>query len=211
MENVLGYSAWRAGLSVAPRGIGVVVALLTVGQLSRRQIDMRRIVGCGFLLAGWAAWHMSQWPIDASQRQVLLPIFLFGLGLGSVFPTLTALGLGQIQRERIGFAASLFGMIINSGAATGIAIVSNALTSRHSFHLTQMTTYFGFLDAYREAGFIHAIPFVVPSPGYVADQAWLFSYHDVYRVLAVLVASLGPWCLLLKPARARANAEVVFE
>src|SRR5208282_4743471 len=37
MENVLGYSAWRAGLAVAPRGIGVILALVTVGQLSRRQ------------------------------------------------------------------------------------------------------------------------------------------------------------------------------
>ncbi|HJU12221.1 MAG TPA: DHA2 family efflux MFS transporter permease subunit, partial [Candidatus Binataceae bacterium] len=46
MENVLGYSAWRAGLAVAPRGLGVILALVTVGQLSRRQIDMRRIIGC---------------------------------------------------------------------------------------------------------------------------------------------------------------------
>jgi MFS transporter, DHA2 family, multidrug resistance protein len=213
MENVLGYSAWRAGLSVAPRGIGVILALVTVGQLSRRQIDMRLIIGCGFLLAGWAAWHMSQWPIDATRRQVLLPIFLFGLGLGAVFPTLTALGLGQIQRERMGFAASLFGMIINSGAATGIAIVSNALTSRHSFHLTQMTAYFGFLKASREAGFIPAIAFggAALSSRNIADHVWLLAYHDVYRVLALLVASLAPWCLLLKPARGRASGEAVFE
>src|SRR6266436_7675850 len=34
MQEQLGYDAWKAGLVVAPRGIGVVVALITVGQLA---------------------------------------------------------------------------------------------------------------------------------------------------------------------------------
>src|SRR5260370_9256603 len=38
METVLGYSAWRAGLAVAPRGIGVILALLPLGHLPRRKI-----------------------------------------------------------------------------------------------------------------------------------------------------------------------------
>src|SRR5215472_11685251 len=156
METVLGYNAWQAGLAVAPRGIGVILALLTVGQLSCRQIDMRRIITCGFALASWEIWHMAHWGIDATERQVLLPIFLFGLGLGAVFPTITALGLGQIRRERMGFATSLFGMIINSGAATGIAIVSNALISRHQFHQSQVATYLAFLDGSEKAGVMPA-------------------------------------------------------
>lgn len=44
LENVLHYDALRAGLAVAPRGLGVVVALLTVGQLSRRGFEMRPLV-----------------------------------------------------------------------------------------------------------------------------------------------------------------------
>jgi DHA2 family multidrug resistance protein len=198
MENLLGYNAWRAGLAVAPRGIGVVLALITVGQLSRRQIDMRRIISCGFILAGWEIWQMAHWRLDATERQVLLPILLFGLGLGAVFPTITALGLGQIRRERMGFATSLFGMIINSGAATGIAIVSNALTSRHSSHLAQ-------LAAHHRAGSL-------PQLGNISAQAWLLAYHDMYKILAFLVVLLAPWCLLLKPDNGvQAGAKTIFD
>jgi DHA2 family multidrug resistance protein len=213
LETVLGYSAWRAGLAVAPRGIGVILALVTVGQLSRRRVDMRRIIGCGFLLAGWEVWHMAHWGIDATERQVLLPIFLFGLGLGAVFPTITALGLGQIRRERMGYATSLFGMIINSGAATGIAIVSNALTSRHSFHQAQFATYFAFLDACEKAGLTTAPAAVgsLPLQSSIGSQAWLLAYHDMYRMLALLVVLLAPWCLLLKSASDMRTAEAVFE
>ncbi len=201
LENVLGYTSWRAGLSVAPRGIGVIIALITVGQLSRRDIDMRRVISCGFILAGWEIWQMAHWNLDASTRQVLVPIFLFGLGLGGVFPTITALGLGEIARERMGFATSLFGMIINSGAATGIAIVSNALTARHAFHQAQLAVNCAFLEGCEKAGLIYAMMLKsVPFHDNSSGQAWLLAYHDVYRVLAVIVASLAPWCLLLKRA-----------
>jgi MFS transporter, DHA2 family, multidrug resistance protein len=213
METVLGYNAWRAGLAVAPRGIGVILALVTVGQLSRRQIDMRRIISCGFVLASWEIWHMAHWGIDATERQVLLPIFLFGLGLGAVFPTITALGLGQIRRERMGFATSLFGMIINSGAATGIAIVSNALTARHSFHQAQLATYFAFLDAFNKGGIMPASALAASPPlqSGIGAQAWLLAYHDVYRILALLAVLLAPWCLLLKSANGQSRGEAVFE
>jgi MFS transporter, DHA2 family, multidrug resistance protein len=214
MENVLGYSSWQAGLAVAPRGIGVILALVTVGQLSRRQIDMRRVISCGFILAAWEVWHMADWGIDATGRQVLLPIFLFGLGLGAVFPTITALGLGQIRRERMGFATSLFGMIINSGAATGIAIVSNALTSRHSFHQAQLTTYFAFLNAFDKAGVTPAAAGMgsALSQNSIGAQAWLLAYHDMYKVLALLVVLLAPWCLLLKAAPgAQTTGKAVFD
>lgn len=34
--------------------------------------------------------------------------------------------------------------------------------------------------------------------GMLGSQAWLLAYNDVYRVLAVLVLFLAPWCMLLK-------------
>jgi len=172
---------------------------------------MRRIISCGFILAAWEIWHMAHWSIDATERQVLIPIFLFGLGLGAVFPTITALGLGQIRRERMGFATSLFGMIINSGAATGIAIVSNALTSRHSFHQTQLATYFAFLDACEKGGILPASALAAPLPPHssIGAHAWLLAYHDMYKFLALLTVVLVPWCLLLKSANR--TTEAVFE
>src|SRR5216684_9416748 len=98
------------------------------------RFDMRRFVAAGFILAAYEVWQMSRWSLDVSMHAVLVPIFLFGMGLGAVFPTITALGIGQIRRERMGFAASLFGMMVSAGAATGIAVVTNALTARHQLH-----------------------------------------------------------------------------
>jgi DHA2 family multidrug resistance protein len=212
MESVLGYNAWRAGLAVAPRGLGVIVALLAVGQLSRRRIEMRPVISAGFALGAWQVWRMGHWTMDASEPQVLLPIFLFGLGLGSVFPTITALGVGQIQRERMGFATSLFGMIINTGAAVGIAGVTNVLTARHALHQAQMTAYFGLLNSWQQAGIGTALPRMIPSQYSITTQAWLWAYHDIYRVIAALILFLAPWCLLLPSAAVgRPAADTLLE
>jgi MFS transporter, DHA2 family, multidrug resistance protein len=189
LETVLSYDAWKAGLAVAPRGLGVIIALIAVGQLSRRGFDMRRFVAAGFILAGYEVWQMSRWGLDVSMPAVLVPIFLFGMGLGAVFPTITAMGIGQIKRERMGFAASLFGMVVSAGAATGIGLVTNALTARYQFHRASQYAHFSLLNASKGLGM---------STTLAGSHAWLLAYDDVYRVLAILLLFLAPWCLLLK-------------
>jgi DHA2 family multidrug resistance protein len=183
LENVLHYDALRAGLAVAPRGLGVVVALLAVGQLSRRQFEMRPLVCAGFVVGAYEAYRMSQWTIGVHESEVLLPIFFFGLGLGAIFPIVTALGIGQISRERMGFASSLFSVMINTGAAAGIAVATNLLTSRHRYHEAQL------METLSASNHLTSI---------LRSQAWLLAYNDVYRVTAVLLLLLAPWALLLK-------------
>jgi DHA2 family multidrug resistance protein len=195
LENVLHYDAWRAGLAVAPRGLGVVVALLTVGQLSRRHPEMRPVVFAGLLLGAYEAFRMSQWTIGVREGEILLPIFLFGLGLGAIFPIITALGIGQISRERMGFASSLFSVMINTGAAAGIAIATSLLTSGHQRH---------------EAQILATLSTNHLTSG-LASQAWLLAYNDVYRATAVLLLLLSPWVFLLKRAQVDPNAALASE
>jgi DHA2 family multidrug resistance protein len=196
LENVLHYDALRAGLAVAPRGLGVVVALLTVGQLSRRGFEMRPLVCAGFVAGAYEAYRMSQWTIGVHESEVLLPIFLFGLGLGAIFPIVTALGIGQISRERMGFAASLFSVMINTGAAAGIAVATNLLTSRHRYHEGQLLATMSTSRHLANA---------------LQSQAWLLAYNDVYRVTAILLLLLAPWALLLKRAPVGSNVTIGSE
>ena len=196
LENVLHYDAWRAGLAVAPRGLGVVVALLTVGQLSRRQFDLRPLVCAGFVVGAYQAYQMSRWTIGVHESQVLLPIFLFGLGLGAIFPIVTALGIGQITRERMGFASSLFSVVINTGAASGIAVATNLLTSGHRRH---------------EAQLLATLPGTNQLTSALKSQAWLMAYNDVYRVTALVLLLLAPCALLLKRAQGDSNGAISLE
>jgi len=214
-QELLGYDAWLAGLAVAPRGIGVVVALIAVGQLSRRGFDMRGLVSLGFMLAAYEIWRMSEWNLEVSMQAVLWPILLFGLGLGAVFPTVTAAGLGTIPRERMGFASSLFTMMVNTGAAIGIASVSNIITSRQQVHQSYLVQHLSVFEAWK---FSEKAPVMPGSPtfhfmhemvtgqkqglgmvyGMIQSQAWLLAYNDAYRLLAICALLCAPWPLLLR-------------
>ena len=97
----------------------------------------------------------------------------------------------------MGFASSLFSMMVNIGAATGIAASTNLLAARRRFHLAHLL-------ATPVSGVANHLVGATAS-----SQAWLLAYHDVYRVLAIIVLLLAPWCMLLKRTSASISAETV--
>jgi DHA2 family multidrug resistance protein len=100
LQNLMGYTAWDAGLAVAPRGLGTLVAMLLIGQLSRRGFDTRPLVGLGFLTLAYAIWEMGHWDLQVGMRSIFWPIVLSGVGSGLVFPTMSASTLACVERER---------------------------------------------------------------------------------------------------------------
>jgi len=222
-QELLGYDAWRSGLAVAPRGVGAVIALISIGQISRRGFDTRPFIAAGFLLAGLSAFRMAGWDLSVSTASLLWPILLFGMGLGAVFPALTAASLTEIPPAQMGFASSLFNMIITTGAAVGVATVSNMLTSHEQMHQAYLVQHFSVFDAWRLSSGHLMMP---GSPRFnfseqmktgqhqglgmiyaaFQAQAWLLAYNDVYRTVATLLVIVAPWCFLLPRNRARKDS-----
>jgi MFS transporter, DHA2 family, multidrug resistance protein len=215
MQNLMGYTAWRAGVAVAPRGAGTLVSMLLVGQLSRRGFDMRPLVGVGFAVVAYATWMMGHWNLTVGSWALAVPIILSGAGSGFIFPTLSATTLACVRKERMGYAASLYNMMRNTGSAIGISIVTNMLNSREQIHQTYLVQHFSVFDAW------HMSAQGAQMPGAstfnfarelatnqkqglgmvyqtVQVQASLLAYNDIYRALAILGALCIPIFLFLK-------------
>jgi MFS transporter, DHA2 family, multidrug resistance protein len=214
LQELMGYDAWKAGLAVAPRGIGVMVSMIAVGQLSRLGYDTRPGVGIGFVLAAVAAWEMAGWNLDVSLEAILWPIVLFGFGGGLIFPVISATALACVERSRMGFAASLYNMVRNTAAAVGISLVSNRLVSGAQIHQSYLVAHFTPFEAWRMSQAPARMPGSPPfnfmhqlvtgqhqSLGMVyrmiQDQALLLAYNDVYRMFAYLALLFVPGCILL--------------
>ena len=218
-QELLGYSPWKSGLVVLPRGFGAMVGMFLLGQLSRRAFDTSWLVGLGFVVLSFSLWSMSQWTLGVSMDSTRLAMILSGLGSGLIFPAISAAALACVEKERMGYAASLYNMMRNTGAAIGISIVSNLLNSREQMHQAYLVGHFTTFDAWR---LDQAAPWVPGSPrpnlihgivthqaqGFgmiyeaVQQQASLLAYNDIYRMLAIMAALFVPAFLLLKKNKA---------
>ncbi len=201
MQEVLGYDAEKTGLLVSPRAVGLALGLVLVGQLSRRDLDMRYYPAIGLWLAAYELWVMSHWHLDTGVYGLIWPIFIFGLAIGGTFSVFTAAGMSEIPKERLGFASSLFNIMANMGSATGIALFSSFLTSRHRTYLAQLTAHaMNHVPAGAAAG---------ASLKSAGPMAWLLSYNDIYRTLMYILMIVAPTCLLLRRPASGANIETL--
>jgi MFS transporter, DHA2 family, multidrug resistance protein len=218
LQELMGYNAWKAGLVQAPRGLGSMFSMMMVGSLARTRIDTRKFIGLGFTLVAISLWTMSGWNLQVSMWAVIWPNAIMGLGLGMIFPPASAIALSCVARERIGYASSLFNMMRNTGAALGIAYMTNVLISQQQIHQSTLVEHFSVFDAWRlsnmtpsQAGSpsFHYLPQVLTGQkqglgmiyGAIQGQAAMLSFNDIYRMLTIAMVLLIPSFLLLQRAR----------
>jgi len=123
LQTLMGYPATRAGLTMAPRGLGSMIAMPLVGIILPR-FDPRKLLACGLLLGAFSTWEFGQMNLNVGYWDLFWPQFLQGLGLGLIFVPLTTIAMGRVPRESMGNATSLFNLMRNLGGAVGIAVIA---------------------------------------------------------------------------------------
>ena len=106
-------------------------------------------MGVGFAIVAYATWQMGHWDLDVGSRALAIPIILSGVGSGFIFPTLSATTLSCVAKERMGYAASLYNMMRNTGAAIGIAYMTNTLIRNQQIHQSRLVEHFSIFDAWK--------------------------------------------------------------
>jgi DHA2 family multidrug resistance protein len=209
LQEVLGYSASKAGLVMAPRGFGTMFAMIILGSYARRGGDIRPLVGIGFMLVGFAMWEMSGLNLSSDVYRIVWPTVLQGLGTGLVFPGLSAAALSSMEKFKMGRAASLYSVTRNLGAAIGTSYLTTLLIHRQQVnqsylveHITVFTLPHLAMPG-RGAGLYQDFAMgnkhgIMMLYGMVQRQAMMLSFNDIYRILAVLMLALVPTFLLLK-------------
>ncbi len=213
-QELLGYTAFTAGLVVAPRGLGAILGMPVIGALSNR-IDPRYLLTFGFIVFGLTTLYFGNVTLGISPTTLFLPILITGFGLSFVFVPINAAAYGTLKNTQIGNASGLFNLMRNVGGSIGISIATTLLTRRaaahqndianavprtgqafqNSLNATQgaLTSQFGPANArYAAQSSLY---------GQLQQQASLWSFVDVFRWLSLMCFFCVGVVWLLKKVR----------
>ncbi len=199
MQTLMGYPPIQAGIALAPRGMGSLIAMPIVGMITAR-VDARKLVALGLLLGGVTLLWLGDLNLNAGYWDFFWPQFLQGAALGLLFVPLTTVTMAGISREQMGNAASVFNLVRNIGAGIGIAAVATMLTRFRTIHGATMSEHITMYDP-RIRAMVGAIPdprAVAGLEGMVQRQAALMSFIDAFRILGWVFLALLPLVLLMR-------------
>jgi len=217
-QTLLNYTAWNAGIAVAPRGIGAIVIMPIVGVLSTR-LDTRWVMTTGFLTFAVSALWMSDLTLQISQWSLLWPIIISGAAAGMVFVPTATVSVATLSNEKIGNATGLFNLLRNLGGSVGISLVETMIARRQQVYRAELSRNVGRRHPLEQAYHLyHGL--VLPWSGShqamlrayalinngLNQQATLYSYVFDLRYMAVICVVCVPIVFLLKKAKAKPGA-----
>ncbi|HEY4278361.1 MAG TPA: MFS transporter [Conexibacter sp.] len=173
LQQVEGYSALKAGLSMLPLPVMLVSGSLLSRGLVPRVGPGRMIVGGALITAVGVGW-LSRLPDQSDYLgHIFGPMILSGIGMSLLFLPITLAGTSDLGPRDAGLASGLINMGRQIGGALGLAVlvtIAASSTSRSGLTGADATIH-GYRDALLIAAIVAAVAAVIgltlPRPGRV--------------------------------------------
>jgi EmrB/QacA subfamily drug resistance transporter len=138
-QNIHGYSPVRAGLTMLPMVVVMMVASPISGILVGR-IGARSLISLGMAVAGIGALLFLRGGVDASYLAILPAYVVMGLGLSLIFAPMTTAVMNSVESEKSGVASAVNGAIREIGSAFGIALLGTIMNRVYKADFTADAT-----------------------------------------------------------------------
>ncbi len=222
MEEVLGFSATRAGLILMPRTLIMMVATPIVGKLYNR-VHPAITIAIGIVMFTIGSWGLSTVTLDTGAKQIILPLLITGIGFSCLFVPLTTAALAKVPRDQMTDATGLNSLVRQIGGSLGIALFANVLTkymveARHSLaaELSPLRPEVMERVSAVKAGLMaHGMDAAAAShgalatlSGKVAQQATVLSFEKAFLVQGLSFLAVLPLLFFLKVDRKKAAPKV---
>ena len=213
LQTMAGYPVEKAGLLMAPRGLGTMVAMLIAGRAVNR-IDPRYIMLAGFALMGLSMEQMTGWTPDIGVRSLAITTLIQGVGMGFVFTPLQVVAFATLPVELRTNGTALFSLVRNVGSSIGISVTSFLLAQNTQIvhatlaaHVTPFNRMLQSAGAYllwnsaTQAG-------LTALNAEITRQASVIAYIDDFKLMLVTCLVAAPLVLLIRRPLRSAREEL---
>jgi predicted MFS family arabinose efflux permease len=130
MQQVLGFSALKAGIAYLPLAGGIILSAGVASALTTR-LGFKPVLASGLVLvAVGLVWFSRVSPDGSYAADILGPSLVAALGLGLAFVPLTVASVAGVQPDDAGLASGLINTSQQVGGALGLAILVAVANSR---------------------------------------------------------------------------------
>ena len=130
MQQVLGYSALKAGLAYLPLAIAIIISAGIASQLVTK-LGFKPILIAGLALITVALLWFAQVPVDGAYVTHLVgPMVIAAVGLGFAFVPITIAAVNGVSADESGLASGLINTSQQIGGALGLAILGTIASSK---------------------------------------------------------------------------------
>jgi DHA2 family multidrug resistance protein len=217
LQNLMSYPVVTAGLTIGPRGVGTMAAMLVVGRLIGR-VDTRLLLGIGLSMTAYTFWVMTHWTPDVAQSTIVGIGVLQGAGLGFIFVPLSVVTLSTLSPLQRAEGAGLYSLSRNVGSSIGISVVNSLLTRNTQINHAAISHAVTPLNpAFNDATILRFLsPFTAGGraalDAMITRQAQIIAYIDDYKLLMIATLAVLPLLMVFqRPARGRQSHAVVVE
>jgi predicted MFS family arabinose efflux permease len=131
MQQVLGYSALKAGLAYLPLAGGIIVSAGVASQLvTRMGFKPVLIAGLVLIAVGLVWFGQVSAPGGTYLGDILFPSLLAAVGLGFAFVPVTIAAVTGTKPDEAGLASGLINTAQQVGGALGLAILATVANGR---------------------------------------------------------------------------------
>src|SRR3954470_5867177 len=130
MQNVLGFSALKAGIAYLPLAGGIILTAGASAPLVTR-FGFKPVLVSGLLTTAAGLVWFSQVHVDGSfLGDILFPSLLAAVGLGLAFVSMTVAAVSGVEPHEAGLASGMINTSQQIGGALGLAILATVANSR---------------------------------------------------------------------------------
>jgi DHA2 family multidrug resistance protein len=207
LQQVLGYTATNAGLSLTLGGFATLMMMPIVGSLVGK-VDTRLLLIPGLLLQAGSLWYMTGWNTGISSFDASIGRLISAAGLPLLFIPISTAAYVGLQADQTNKASALLNVARNIGGDIGIGLSQALLLSLGQYHQDRITEYLDPLNpSYREG--INQVARQLGSQAdpltplgvlydQIGQQAQMLSYIDVYKVIMIIILIITPFGLFLR-------------
>ena len=212
LQVFAGYPVATTGLLMAPRGLGMMIAMLIAGRLVNR-FDPRMMMIFGTAVLVYSLWEMTTWTPDVDAWTLAKNGIEQGFGLGFLFIPLQMIAFSTLPARLRTEGTSLISLSRNIGSAIGISITSYLLVHNtqilHAEIAEQVTPFNRMLQTGGAYLFWNlTTPLGITALNHeVTRQASIIAYANDFKFILVVTVPIVFLVLLMKkPKRFTAQA-----